>query len=83
MKRDVGRLREEIADNNKSSLASYKQMGESQVEIYSALDDKCCPECKAAHGTVLDIREALKRPIVVPACTSQYCRCTWTPVVDL
>jgi len=83
MKRDVDQLRKEIADNDKSSLADYRELGVKQVEIYSALDDRCCPQCKAAHGTVLDVKEALKRPSVVPECTGQHCRCAWVPVVDL
>jgi len=83
MGKDVDQLRKEIGDNCRSNLANLRKLGCNQVEIHSALDNRCCPQCRAVHGTVLDIKEALKRPTVVPECTSQYCRCTWIPVVDL
>ena len=72
-------VQEEMADNNKRALKSYKQEGVKKVEIYPAQDDKTCSYCKAAAG-IYPINKVPLLPI--QDCSNpKGCRCTYTPVV--
>jgi len=73
-------VQEEMADNNRRALKSYKQEGVKKVEIYPAQDDKTCSYCKAAAG-IYPINKVPLLPL--QDCSNpKGCRCTYTPVVE-
>ncbi len=67
---------EVITASNKGLEEGYRELGVKNVEWYTAVDERVCPECEPLHGNVYAIDEG-PRPALHPDC-----RCVILSVTD-
>ena len=68
---------ETIQAQAEGELQGYEEAGVEEVEFFTALDERVCPDCEGLHGQRFPINEAHGIITVHPNC-----RCNWLPVVE-
>lgn len=76
-------MRERLDIGRRETLADYVRQGTiSAVEILP--DQDACDVCKQWVGREIPLAEAIRNPpLPVPACTREYCRCSYAPIVSV
>lgn len=79
---ELEKMKKERARNQLENLRDYKQSKIiRRVQILAARDNRTCPNCAQLNGKILSLEEAHTH---LPAlfCSSEYCRCTFVPVIE-
>ncbi|MCW4020829.1 MAG: hypothetical protein NWF14_06350 [Candidatus Bathyarchaeota archaeon] len=76
---------EELKTSQRRTLMAYKKSGVAKnVEIWAAMDERTCNACREWNGKRISLDRAMQGDILpIKDCTSDWCRCTYAPVLKV